>query len=154
MAAMKTPVLSRWLLGAALAAASVALPSTDTKAERRLVVGGSSSKVGCAPNGTSNYYMEAYGYAFPDPAKKCEVFTQGGTSMATCAAFQHRSAITIRNSSNLAFISNPAPASPTQFFWNQPSQSVRYDAPNVPTCAGGATLWAQSAGIDNASNGI
>jgi hypothetical protein len=149
MAAMKFPVLSRWVVGAVLATASLALRSPDAKADYRLFVGGTNNNAQCLGDSANHaYYMEAWGYDGGGVNKTCEVFTQGASAMATCAGFssQHRSLITRRTAATFAYFDTLQQNPTLQTNWFTASSMISATIPSSTSCPGGAVLYAQSIG--------
>jgi hypothetical protein len=159
---MQISHLSRWLTGAALAAAAAGIHTSDALAQAtvpRVHVAGliQANTFECRPDGSSIYTMEARGFDALN-VKLCETFTQGGSSMATCDAGlgmrQHEARVTRRSVTAsfmtstyqvLGTVGSPSTRTP----WGSPGPTINVPVPaNATWCPGGGTIQVQSLGLD------
>jgi hypothetical protein len=150
---MQISHLSRWLTGAALAAAAAGIHTSDALAQGipvpRVLVGGlvQTSTALCRPDADSIYTMEARG--FLGNVKLCETFTQGASAMATCdlGVNEHQARVTRRSRTTLQFLNSVgSPSARTP--WGTPGPVINVPVPAHSThCPGGGNLQLQSSGI-------
>jgi hypothetical protein len=129
--------LTRWLIAGALASAAVATQSADVKADKRLEIRGIPNNLNCLPNTTDAFFMEAWG--FNGSTRVCEAYTAGGTGTATCPANagMHRSAVTTRNKTTFAFVSQVGPTSGQSSTWTGQSPMLNVVASGTGPDANG-----------------